>query len=114
MPSRGGSRPRYTSRRNWSDLKYLLVITLKHDAYGFFGGFTQMARLDAGKTSRRFGNEGGGLGAQTKGFTSEGMKERIAKYGSRGTLAGGGTQFYIPNVRMINVATWSCEDLSLE
>lgn len=97
-------------KENWNSLKYLMVITLKHDAYGWFGGFTAMSRTDAGQASKRFGNEGA-LGGGKK-YTSEGMKNRIATVGSKGSLAGGGTQFYIPNVRMINVSGWRVEDLS--
>lgn len=97
-------------KENWNSLKYLMVITLKHDAYGWFGGFAQMSRIDAGQATKRFGNEGAQSGGHK--YTSQGMKDRIAKVGAKGALAGGGTQFYIPNLRMINVASWSVEDLS--
>jgi hypothetical protein len=100
-------------KENWNSLQYLMVITLKHDAYGWFGGFASMGRQDANSTSKRFGNEARlGAGAKPVSYTSAGMKDRIAKFGAGGTLAGGATQFYIPNVRMINVASWNVEDLS--
>lgn len=100
-------------KENWNSLQYLMCITLKHDAYGWFGGFASMGRADPGSTSKRFGNEASlGSSVKTQKFTSAGMKERLAKFGPGGTLAGGATQFYIPNVRMINVASWNVEDLS--
>lgn len=115
-------------KENWNSLRYLMVIALKHDAFGWFGGFSAMARIDAGGTTKRLGGEGGmglqsGLGRATgskwmtgrsadRGFTSAGMRDRHAAVGTRGSLAGGGTQFYIPNVRMINVGTWRVEDLA--
>ncbi len=97
-------------KENWNSLKYLMVFTLKHDAYGWFGGFTAMSRIDPNQASKRFGNEGAQSGTQK--FTSEGMRNRLETVGSRGSLAGGGTQFYIPNVRVINVASWTIQDLS--
>lgn len=115
-------------KENWNSLRYLMVIGLKHDAYGWFGGFSAMSRIDPGGASKRLAGEGGvglqsGLGRATgsqwmtgrsaeRGFTSAGMRERHATVGTRGSLAGGGTQFYIPNVRMINVGTWRVEDLA--
>ena len=100
-------------KENWNSLQYLMVIALKHDAYGWFGGFASMGRMDPNSKSKRFGNEASlGANAAKKKYTSAGMQERVAKVGSGGTLAGGATQFYIPNVRMMNVATWSVEDLS--
>lgn len=111
-------------KENWSSLRYLLVITLKHRTDGFFGGFAQMSRIDPGEPSRalRVANdpkfagrsEGGGLGVQQGGFTSAGMKERIALHGARGSLPGGGTQFYIPNLRPMHVAAWRVENLDME
>lgn len=101
-------------KENWNSLQYLMCITLKHDAYGWFGGFASMGRMDPNSKSKRFGNEASlGSSAGPRKFTSEGMKDRLAKFGSGGTLAGGATQFYIPNVRMMNVASWNVEDLSL-
>jgi hypothetical protein len=103
-------------KENWNSLEYLLIVTLKHHADGYFGGFAQMDRIDPdakslaltpanrpGFTGRA---EGAGLGTQPGKFTSAGMRERIATHGSRGTLAGGGTQFYIPNLRPMNIASW--------
>ena len=45
-------------KENWNSLAWLMVITLKHDAFGWFGGFTQMSRIDTGQATKRFGNEG--------------------------------------------------------
>lgn len=85
-------------KENWNSLTYLLVITLKHDVYGFFGGFSQMAAQDAGSTSLRItqGTE--------KGFVPEGR-------GARKNLPGGATQFYIPNLRPTNITSWYAESL---
>jgi hypothetical protein len=115
-------------RQDWNSLEYLLVITLKHDAYGFFGEFSAMPKIGGGASKVKAG-EGDGLGLQkTLGsrtgsqwmigrtekllFTSPGMAERIAAYGTKGRLSGGGTQFYIPNIRVFNVASWHVEDLT--
>ena len=97
-------------KENWNSLEYLMIITLKDDAYAWFGGFTARSRIDAGQASMRFGNEGAQSGGRK--YTSAGMMERLTKVGTKGSLAGGGTQFYIPNVRMSNVAWWRTENLS--
>ena len=47
-------------KENWNSLNYLLVITLKVSVFGFFGGFAQMARIDAGATSKVRAGEGRG------------------------------------------------------
>ena len=78
-------------KENWNSLNNLLVIVLKVPVYGFFGGFSQMVRIDAGATSKM------------------GMGE--ARGGSK-NLPGGATQFYIPNLTAEHVAKWSVEDLS--
>ena len=117
-------------RADWNSLQYLLVITLKHDAYGFFGEFSAMPRIGGGG-SKVLGGEAQGLGSQASLgartgskwmtgrsekllFTSPGMAERLAAYGSKGRLSGGGTQFYIPNIRVFNVASWYIEDLTVD
>jgi hypothetical protein len=87
-------------KENWNSVKYLLVITLANSAYAFFGGFAQMARIDAGAASRRVTQAPAGNGA----FKAEGR-------GSTRNLPGGGTQFYIPNLRPGNVSTWRVESL---
>lgn len=99
-------------KENWNSLEHLMVVRLKVDAYGWFGGFTAMARMDVGATSKRLAGEGALGDAKGRSYSSQGMKDRIAKIGTKGSLAGGGTQLYIPNIRMINVASFRTEDLS--
>lgn len=78
-------------KENWNSLNFLLVITLKDPVYGFFGGFTQMQRIDSGAASKVGAGEGRG---QSK------------------NLPGGATQFYIPNLTAENVCAWKVEDLA--
>ena len=78
-------------KENWNSLAFLLVITRKVPVYGFFGGFAQMARIDAGEASKMKAGEGRG--------------------GSR-NLPGGATQLYIPNLTADHVTKWYVEDLS--
>jgi hypothetical protein len=75
-------------KENWNSLKYLLIIKLKSPAYGFFGSFAQMARIDDGAKSKVSEGEG---------------------RGSTKNLPGGGTQFYIPNLSPGDVSVWRTE-----
>ena len=87
-------------KENWNSMKWLLVVTLSESVYAYFGGFAQMARLDAGQASRRVAAApagGGGFKAEARGATKN--------------LPGGGTQFYIPNLTTAQVATWRVESL---
>lgn len=77
-------------KENWNSLSYLLVIVLGHATYAYFGGFAQMARIDAGQSSKRKGGE--------------------ARGGTK-NLPGGGTQFYIPNLTPQDVSSWRVESL---
>jgi hypothetical protein len=77
-------------KENWNSLSYLLVIVLAHATYSYFGGFAQMARMDAGQASKRKGGE--------------------ARGGTK-NLPGGGTQFYIPNLTPQDVSSWRVESL---
>jgi hypothetical protein len=77
-------------KENWNSLSYLLIIVLGEATYAYFGGFAQMARIDAGAASKRKAGE-----------------ER----GATKNLPGGGTQFYIPNLRPLDVSSWRCEPL---
>jgi hypothetical protein len=77
-------------KENWNSLSRLLVITLKIPAFAFFGGFSQMSRLDAGATSKVQAGEGRGTSAN---------------------LPGGATQFYIPNLCSDHVHNWHTESL---
>lgn len=78
-------------KENWNSLNYLLVITLKVAAYGFFGGFSSMLRIDAGAASKVGAGEGRG--------------------GSK-SLPGGATQIYIPSLTADHVSRWRVEDLT--
>lgn len=78
-------------KENWNSMKFLLVITLQVPVFAFFGGFTQMVRIDAGAASKVGAGEGRG--------------------GSK-NLPGGATQFYIPNLTADHVSIWRIEDLS--
>jgi hypothetical protein len=79
-------------KENWNSLSYLLVIQVKNAAYGYFGGFAQMARIDSGQASKRDSN------IEAKGGTKN--------------LPGGGTQFYIPNLTTNDVTLVSVELLA--
>ena len=70
-------------KENWSSLDWLLTIELKVPVYAWFGGFKGMSRIDAGEQSRR------NAAIEAKG-------------GSR-NLPGGGTQFYIPNLKVAHI-----------
>ena len=78
-------------KENWNSLNYLLVITLKVPVWGFFGGFAQMQRIDAGQASKVKAGEGRG--------------------GSK-NLPGGATQIYIPNLTAEDVSGWHVDDLT--
>jgi hypothetical protein len=79
-------------KENWNSLSYVLVVTVKNAAYGYFGGFAQMTRIDAGKASKRDAD--------------------IEAKGSTKNLPGGGTQFYIPNLTANDVILVSVELLA--
>ncbi|MFC5864872.1 hypothetical protein ACFPT7_21370 [Acidicapsa dinghuensis] len=79
-------------KENWNSLSYLLVVEVRNSMYGYFGGFAQMARIDAGQASKR------NTGIEAKGSTKN--------------LPGGGTQFYIPNLTTDDVTLVSVEMLS--
>ena len=96
-------------KENWNSLEWLLVITLKVNAYAWFGQFASMGRIDPGAATKRKAGESaiGDVTNATHGgirkFTSAGMAERVGKFGNRGTLAGGGTQFYLPGLRAMHI-----------
>jgi hypothetical protein len=77
-------------KENWNSLSYLLIIVLAQNTYAYFGGFAQMARMDEGAASKRKAGE-------ARGATKN--------------LPGGGTQFYIPNLRPEDASSWRCEPL---
>lgn len=78
-------------KENWNSLNYLLVINLKVPVYGFFGGFSQMSRIDVGVASK--------------------VRPGEMRGGSK-NLPGGATQIFIPNLTADHVTTWRVEDLS--
>ena len=80
-------------KENWNSLEHLLVITLGLDVYGWFGGYSQMARIDSGKDSKRNLNASG------------------EARGSGVNLPGGGTQLYIPNLQPTYISNWRTESL---
>ena len=72
-------------KENWSSLDWLLTIELKEPVYGWFGGFKSMSRIDDKAASRR------NAAVEAKG-------------GSK-NLPGGGTQFYIPNLKVAHISS---------
>lgn len=74
-------------KENWSSLEYLLSIELKEPVYAWFGGFKGMGRVDPGAQSKR------DAAVEAKG-------------GSK-NLPGGGTQFYIPNLKVGHIKSHS-------
>lgn len=78
-------------KENWSSLDFLLVIKLKSDVYGWFGGFKGMSRTDPGQQSRR--------------------NAALEGKGGSANLPGGGTQFYIPNLTAGHLASHSFSPL---
>ena len=79
-------------KENWNSLSYLLVVEVKTPVYAYFGGFAQMARIDAGQASK--------------------VDARIEAKGSTKNLPGGGTQFYIPNLTSDDVTVVGVDLLS--
>ena len=92
VSSREFGRVTSAIKENWNSLSYLLVVEVKHSVYGYFGGFAQMARIDAGQASKR--------------------DAQIEAKGSTKNLPGGGTQFYIPNLTTDDVTLVSVEMLT--
>lgn len=78
-------------KENWSSLDWLLTIGLKVPVYAWFGGFKGMSRADEGAQSRR------NAAVEAKG-------------GSK-NLPGGGTQFYIPNLKVGHIGSHSFKPL---
>lgn len=74
-------------KENWSTMAWLLTIELKVPVYAWFGGFKGMSRIDAGAQSRR------DAAVEAKG-------------GSK-NLPGGGTQFYIPALKVGHIGSHS-------
>lgn len=77
-------------KEDWNSLACILEIELAEPVYGWFGGFKGMAR------------KGGGTS----------MRDAAVEKSSGGkNLPGGGTQFYIPNLKYAYVKTHSLKPL---
>ena len=70
-------------KENWSSLAWLLTIELKVAVYAWFGGFKGLSRIDGDQDSLR-----------------DAAKEAT---GGSANLPGGGTQFYIPNLKVAHI-----------
>jgi hypothetical protein len=79
-------------KENWSSLMWLAVIKLQSRTSAAFGGFAHMERIQSGQKSK----VDSGLGNQA-GVVSEGR-------GMTANLPGGATQFYIHNLKAVNVS----------
>lgn len=78
-------------KENWSSLDWLLTIELSEPVYAWFGGFKGMSRIDADQASKR--------------------NSAVEKKGGSKNLPGGGTQFYIPNMKVAHISTHSFKPL---
>lgn len=78
-------------KENWSSLDWLLTIELKVPVYAWFGGFKGMSRIDDGAQSKR--------------------NSAIEAKGGSKNLPGGGTQFYIPNLKVGHISSHSFKPL---
>lgn len=74
-------------KENWSSMAYLLTIELKVPVYGWFGGFKGMSRIDEKSASKR--------------------DSAVESKGTSRNLPGGGTQFYIPNLKVAHIRAHS-------
>lgn len=68
---------------DWSSLRYVMTVTLAVPVYGWFGGFSAQERIHKGGSTQRDNSQ--------------------EKRGGKGKLPGGGTQFYIPNLRRTHI-----------
>lgn len=66
-------------KEDWNSLAYIFEMSLKEPVYGWFGGFKGMSRSGGGKSKR---------------------DSRFEQAGPSSGLPGGGTQFYIPNLTL--------------
>ncbi len=74
-------------KEDWSSMSWLLTIELKVPVYGWFGGFKGMSRIDDVTKSRR--------------------DTVVEAKGQSKNLPGGGTQFYIPNLKVQHLKSYS-------
>lgn len=78
-------------KEDWSSLEWLLIVELKVEVYGWFGGFKGMERVGDKEKSKR-------------------DKALEASGASKG-LPGGGTQFYIPNLKIAHIGRYEFRPL---
>jgi hypothetical protein len=78
-------------KENWSSLDWLLTIELEVPVCAWFGGFRGMSRIDAGAQSRR--------------------NRAVEAKGGSTNLPGGGTQFYIPGLKVGHIGSHSFKPL---
>jgi hypothetical protein len=69
-------------KEDWNSLAYILEIELAEPVYGWFGGFKGMDRIGKGASMRN---------------------ESVEAKGGSAKLPGGGTQFYIPDLKYAQV-----------
>ncbi len=79
VSSREWGRLTSVVKEDWNSLSFIFEMEMKEPVYGWFGGFKGMKRSGGGKSKRDASKEAAG--------------------GSKG-LPGGGTQFYIPNLTL--------------
>lgn len=80
-------------KENWNSLNYLLIVQLRVPVYAFFGGVGGQVRIDKVATqgpATQGGQAPAMVNAPSKLLAGEGR--------GRGGLAGGASQFYIPNL----------------
>jgi hypothetical protein len=78
-------------KEDWNSLAWLLTIELKVTVYGWFGGFKGMSRFDDATKSKR------DAAVEARGGSSK--------------LPGGGTQIYIPNLKVGHIRSHSFSPL---
>ena len=99
-------------KENWNSLQHLLVIVLKHDVYAFWGGFAQQVSIDAGAGSLAVTqSNAAGFVPEAKLHSRFTTATGRVKQLTRENLAGGGTQFFIPNLRAANIRHWYSQSL---
>jgi hypothetical protein len=74
-------------KEDWSSMAFLLTIEIKEPVYAWFGGFKGMSRLDDKHKSKR--------------------DKALENAGASRNLPGGGTQFYIPNLKVMHIRKYA-------
>jgi hypothetical protein len=86
VSSREWGRLTSVVKEDWNSLSYIFEMHLKVPVYGWFGGFKGMSRSGGGASKRN---------------------AAIEKRGASRGLPGGGTQFYIPNLKLGMIAGYT-------